>query len=159
MCITLKNSVHEWEGGLPQCMLGYHPPGKQTPPWQGRPPSKETPTPPDKVEPPLPVARQTPPARQTSPGKADLPPRAVHAGRYGQQAGGMHPTGMQSCFDRRASFRMINKYILCQERFTTLATSIVMQSCRIKQENIPVGCVPPAFLVPRGVCPTPTPPP
>ena len=22
---------------------------------------------------------------------------AVHAGRYGQQAGGMHPTGMQSC--------------------------------------------------------------
>ena len=24
-------------------------------------------------------------------------PRAVHAGRYGQQAGGMHPTGMQSC--------------------------------------------------------------
>ena len=26
------------------------------------------------------------------------PPCAVHAGRYGQQAGGMHPTGMQSCF-------------------------------------------------------------
>ena len=25
------------------------------------------------------------------------PPHAVHAGRYGQQAGGMHPTGMQSC--------------------------------------------------------------
>ena len=22
---------------------------------------------------------------------------AVHAGRYGQQTGGMHPTGMQSC--------------------------------------------------------------
>ena len=29
------------------------------------------------------------------PGKAD--PRTVHAGRYGQQVGGMHPTGMQSC--------------------------------------------------------------
>ena len=33
------------------------------------------------------------------PGKADplarRPPCAVHAGRYGQQAGGMHPTGMQ----------------------------------------------------------------
>ena len=28
---------------------------------------------------------------------ADTPPCAVHAGRYGQQAGGMHPTGMQSC--------------------------------------------------------------
>ena len=25
------------------------------------------------------------------------PPIAVHAGRYGQQAGGTHPTGMQSC--------------------------------------------------------------
>ena len=26
------------------------------------------------------------------------PPYAVHAGRYGQQAGGMHPTAMQSCW-------------------------------------------------------------
>ena len=26
-----------------------------------------------------------------------IPPCAVHAGRYGQQAGGTHPTGMQSC--------------------------------------------------------------
>ena len=26
------------------------------------------------------------------------PPGAVHAGRYGQQAGGTHPTGMYSCF-------------------------------------------------------------
>ena len=41
-------------GGLPQCMLGYHPP-EQTPPY------------------------------------------TVHAGRYSQQVGGMHHTGMQSC--------------------------------------------------------------
>ena len=26
------------------------------------------------------------------------PPGAVHAGRYGQQASGTHPTGMHSCF-------------------------------------------------------------
>ena len=26
------------------------------------------------------------------------PPGAVHAGRYGQQAGGTHPTGMYSCY-------------------------------------------------------------
>ena len=39
---------------------------------------------------------QTPPGtRHTHPG-ADTPPYAVHAGRYGQQAGGIHPTGMQS---------------------------------------------------------------
>ena len=31
------------------------------------------------------------------PPRADTPPCAVHAGRYGQQASGMHPTGMQSC--------------------------------------------------------------
>ena len=66
------DSVHG--GGLSQCMLGYHPPPRsrhppeQTPPW----------------------SRHTPP-----PGSS---PCAVHAGRYGQQAGGMHPTGMQSCF-------------------------------------------------------------
>ena len=35
--------------------------------------------------------RSRPPWEQT-------PPPPVHAGRYGQQAGGMHPTGMQSCY-------------------------------------------------------------
>ena len=28
---------------------------------------------------------------------AGIPPGAEHAGRYGQRAGGTHPTGMQSC--------------------------------------------------------------
>ena len=37
------------------------------------------------------VGRYTPGTRYT-------PLRAVHAGRYGQQAGGTHPTGMHSCF-------------------------------------------------------------
>ena len=54
-------------GGLPQCMLGHHPPGAD------------------------------PPQEQTPPTGADPPPGAEHAGRYGQCAGGMHPTGMQSC--------------------------------------------------------------
>ena len=34
-----------------------------------------------------------PPGPGTPPGS----PGAVHAGRYGQQAGGTHPTGMHSC--------------------------------------------------------------
>ena len=42
----------------------------------------------------------TPPGRYT-PWQVDprvcTPPRAVHAGRYGQQEGGTHPTGMHSC--------------------------------------------------------------
>ena len=40
---------------------------------------------------PLHAGIPPPPPRQGS------PPCAVHAERYGQQVGGMHPTGMQSC--------------------------------------------------------------
>ena len=32
------------------------------------------------------------------PGVPPRPPGAVHAGRYGQEAGGRHPTGMHTCF-------------------------------------------------------------
>ena len=35
--------------------------------------------------------------RQVPPPEQAPPPSAVHAGRYGQQAGDTHPTGMQSC--------------------------------------------------------------
>ena len=43
--------------------------------------------------PPPPRTRQAPPGTRQTP-----PPRAEHTGRYGQRAGGMHPTGMQSSF-------------------------------------------------------------
>ena len=49
---------------------------------------------------PLPDQRQAPPppgSEAGTPPGADTP-STVHAGRYGQQAGGTHPTGMQSCF-------------------------------------------------------------
>ena len=82
------DSVHRW-GGLPQFMLGYHPPPQGDPParqtpWQGDPLARQTPL----AKRPHPLARRPPP-----PGKET--PHAVHAGRYAQQAGGMHPTGMQ----------------------------------------------------------------
>ena len=100
------HSVHG--GGLPHCMLGYTPrtrgkhppdrrqvpptPGADIPPWDQR-----------QAPPPGPEAG-TPPPEQTTLGadtpsgpEAGTPPGAVHAGRYGQQAGGTHPTGMQSC--------------------------------------------------------------
>ena len=38
----------------------------------------------------------TPPGADT-PSQEQTPPGVVHAGRYGQQAGGTHPTGMHSC--------------------------------------------------------------
>ena len=76
----LHLSVILFTGGcLPQCMLGYTP-QEQTPPWEADIPTPEADTPP-------------PPHRE-----ADKPPRAVHAGKYGQQAGGTHPTGMHTCY-------------------------------------------------------------
>ena len=50
-------------------------------------------------DPPPPRANPSPreqTAQEQTPPVADTP-RAVHAGRYSQQAGGMHPTGIQSC--------------------------------------------------------------
>ena len=50
----------------------------------------------------------TPPQdqRQTTPpphGSRHSPSTAVHAGRYGQQAGGTHPTGMHTCLKHKRS--------------------------------------------------------
>ena len=42
--------------------------------------------------PPPPDQAGTPPRTRQAP-----PSGAEHTGRYGQRAGGMHPTGMQSC--------------------------------------------------------------
>ena len=64
----------------------HHPSGRYTPrqvhphPWAGT----------------LPLGRYTPPG-QVHP-RAGTPPGAVYTGRYGQQAGGTHPTGIHSCF-------------------------------------------------------------
>ena len=39
-----------------------------------------------------------PQSRHPPPPRADTPPHAVHAGRYGQQAGGTHSTKMHTCY-------------------------------------------------------------
>ena len=74
-----------------------------TPPSQVHPLARYTPlagtspqagNPPGQVHPPA----GTPPARYPS-GQVH-PPLAVHAGRYVQQAGGTHPTGMHSCWNK-----------------------------------------------------------
>ena len=82
----LMSVILSTEGGLSQCMLGYYSsnssrhPQEQTPPrWEQTPPTG---------------SRHAPWDQALS---APVTPRAVHAGRYGQRAGGMHPTGMQSC--------------------------------------------------------------
>ena len=59
---------------------------------------------------------QAPPrTRHPSPGPGTCP-CAVHAARYGQRAGGMHPTGMQSCY--------ILKWHLSDERRTVQVENI-----------------------------------
>ena len=75
------------------------PPGADTPgTWDPAPPRSRHPnrskhpleqTPPG---PGTPSMEQTPPLEQTTLTRADTLPCAVHAGKYGQRVGGMHPT-------------------------------------------------------------------
>ena len=103
----VKNPVHrgEYLGRYPPAGTPpgrYTPLGRYTTLQAGTPPSPQAGTPP-------PLGRYTPPWAGTPPGQvnppwagkspqAGTPPGVVHAGRYGQQAGGTHPTGMHSCF-------------------------------------------------------------
>ena len=65
------DSVHGGGGGLPQCMLGYHPNQQGGSPWQGDPPPGKA-DPPGKETPSL--ARQTHyPARRLHPRQGDPP--------------------------------------------------------------------------------------
>ena len=75
-------------GILPQCMLGYHTPQTRHPTG-----SRHSPKP---GPPGAGPSEQAPPRSGTPPGSRH-PPAAEHVGRYGQRAGGTHPTGMQSC--------------------------------------------------------------
>ena len=79
--------------------------------------------PPRKVHPP---GRYPPGQVHPPPGRYTLP-RAVHVGRYRQQAGGMHPIGMHSCFLHP---------VFCPFFLFNIQ----------EQESIPVGCVPPASV-------------
>ena len=78
------HSVHSEDGGLPQCMLGYHPtPWEQTPSWEQTPPGTDTPTP----------QEQTSPWDQTTPPGADTPP---------DHTPGTRPPLRNACWEIRA---------------------------------------------------------
>ena len=78
---------HSVHGGLPQCMLGYLL-GADTPLVADIP-----------LVPDTPWSRHPPGSRHPPTPEADTPPPCSgHAGRYGQQAGGTHLTGMHSCY-------------------------------------------------------------
>ena len=110
--LSVSHSIHRgW--GVPGQVHRYIPPGiRYTPPGLGTPPRTRY-TPWDQVQPPGPGTSQNQihplldqvhlPRDQVHPPRTRYTLRtrythlAVHAGRYGQQAGGTHPTGMYSC--------------------------------------------------------------
>ena len=118
-----------------------HPQGADTPHWSRHQPRADTPqeqTPPRSDTPleqthPLEQTppQTTPPLEQTpqpptSPPGAD-PPATEHAGRYGQRAGGTHPTGMQSCL---ANANIYDNIIFTQKQLsTTLAEMSDLSLC------------------------------
>ena len=61
------------------------------------------PLPRDQAHPP--GTRHNNPGPGTPPHQDQVPPGTEHAGRYGQRAGGTHPTGMQSCLKCIATIR------------------------------------------------------
>ena len=90
------DSVHR--GGSAPLHAGIHPPQDQrqaspSPDQRQAPPRADTPVGPVT---PHPGPEGTP--QEQTPPQTRHPPSTVHAGRYGQQAGSTHPTGMQSCF-------------------------------------------------------------
>ena len=99
--------VHKAGSAQVHAEMHTHPPGpeadtpwdqRQTPPGtRGRPPWDQRQAPPGTRgrhhPPPTRYQRQAPPRT-----RGRHPPGPVRAGKYGQQAGGTHPTGMYSCF-------------------------------------------------------------
>ena len=88
--VSVSHSVHR---GSASVHVGIPPPRADTPSWEQTPPK----------------SRHTPPGSRHPP-RADTP-GTEHAGRYGQRAGGTHPTGMQSCYYICASFISLRFYV------------------------------------------------
>ena len=83
-------------GGSAPLPAGIHTPGPEAgtphPRTRGR-----HPPPQDQRQAPFWTTGRHPCPGQTPPDQRQAPPGTVHAGRYEQQVGGTHPTGMQSC--------------------------------------------------------------
>ena len=88
--LSVSHSVHRGWVSAPLHsgihLVGRHPhPPRQTTPWAGTPPPADTPLP----------GRHTPLGRHPYPlSRHPLPP--LDTTGYGQQAGGMHPTGIHT---------------------------------------------------------------
>ena len=88
-----------WDTTPPCPPPGPCPPGTMHPPLPCT-PWDQAPPPPGPCTPHYhaPPGTKHPPPDHAPPGTMH-PPGTEHAGRYGQRAGGTHPTGMQSCLE------------------------------------------------------------
>ena len=111
-----------------------HPPGADTLPDQTppRPDPLGPGTPPQTRYPPNQAPLDLAPPRSGTPQTRHPPPGAVYAGRYGQQAGCMHPTGMQSSLIMYLMFA--NKWLQLR-----LSAEVHEQICRYS--NCSVSCI------------------
>ena len=65
------------------------------------------------------------------------PPPAVHAGRYGQQAGGTHPTGMHTCCKDPPSFQLKRSlFYNFTTKYTFTRRNIDCMNAMIKNESL-----------------------
>ena len=93
--LSVIHSVHRGGVGLPQCMLGYHPPPREQTPHPRTTPPRPPPTPhPPEQTPPGTTTPHPPTTPPTTPPDHTPPPTPA----YGLRATGTHPTGMHSCF-------------------------------------------------------------
>ena len=113
----LHMSVILFMGGSAPLHAGIHPQDqRQAPRWSRHPTQDQAPPRADTPE-------------QTSP-QDQAPPSTVHAGRYGQQAGGTHPTGMQSCLKKKylAEFH----YVWTRLKVCTTVEPVILSHCILR---------------------------
>ena len=123
--------------------LGADPPRADTPPEQTPPradtPRSRHPPPPRSRHPLAPRSRHPVPPGVDTPHGADTLP-TEHAGRYGQRAGGTHPTGMQSCSIHLYYLTVVVPVCLGVLRCCNLHLQDAQEICRIFTScTLPLG--------------------
>ena len=125
-----------WDTPPDQAPPGVYTPQSRHPPDQAPPQTRHPPrpgTPPD----------QAPPRPGTPPDQA---PRSSACWEIGQRAGGMHPTGMQSCLHLLSTSPFLHSLQMDSVKWSCLHITL-------RQECIPVGCeLPASVAVPGGGC-------
>ena len=117
------------QGGLPQCMLGYHPLARR-PPWQGRPPSKADHPPLARQTPHSPLARR-PPGKAGPPGKAEPPGKTEPPGKDTPHPPGKETPLHSTCWEIRSTSGRYASYWNAILLIMSLISLIITKSCKV----------------------------